>query len=278
MTELPTYDVAIQGYGTTVGDPSNYCGSNGCSWRPVSGWAANKAYCNANIDLPEGFVFDYFGTEYNGSNATDRVHIARMGGMALANDGSTALKRHKRYQLGYSNMRDLPYSASQYYMDGLLAPWFGYYTAYYCVDDATYDCSVRTRVIPFEGKGTDPAADITQPTTWGLIDSPIRINPSSTSGYLTIGDDLTIEPGVVIQVAPGAGISFDGTCSKFTATGNETDPVVFEGQGGATWKGLAFTAACGTSTDDRHTMSYVELQEHLRRSNRCRKQTRRSSS
>ena len=78
-------------------------------------------------------------------------------------------------------------------------------------------------------------------------------------GYLSIGDDLTIEPGVVIQVAPGKGLSFDGTCSQFNATGNETAPVLFEGQGGATWKGLAFTAACGSSTDDRHTLSFVEF-------------------
>ena len=35
--------------------------------------------------------------------------------------------------------------------------------------------------------------------------------------------------------------------------------MLFEGQGGATWKGLAFTAACGTSTDDRHTLSYVDF-------------------
>ena len=61
LTKLPTYDVAIQGFATTVNDPSNNdCGSNGYSWRPGSGWAANKAYCNANIDLPEGFVFEYF--------------------------------------------------------------------------------------------------------------------------------------------------------------------------------------------------------------------------
>jgi len=109
LTELPTYDVAIQGYGTTVGDPSNYqCATPGSSWRP--GWSTWKAYCNANIDLPEGFVFEYFGTEYNGSNASDRVHIGRMGAMALADDGSTALKR--TLSTWYSNMQDLPYSGS----------------------------------------------------------------------------------------------------------------------------------------------------------------------
>ena len=29
-----------------------------------------------------------------------------------------------------------------------------------------------------EGKGTDVTADIVTPTTWSLIDSPVRINPS----------------------------------------------------------------------------------------------------
>ena len=261
LTTLPTWDVAIQGYASTNGDPTNSdCGSTGYWWRPGSGWAANKAYCNANIDLPEGFVFEYFGTEYNGSNASDRVHIGRMGNMFLANDGSTAPQRTLSSSYSwYSNMRDLPYSGSTYYKPGLLAPWFSYYTNTVCVDDANNDCQIRTRMVPFEGKGTDVSADITVPTTWALIDSPIRVNPSSTSGYLSIGDDLTIEPGVVIQVAPGKGLSFDGACSQFNATGNATSPVLFEGQGGATWKGLAFTAACGTSTDDRHTLSYVDF-------------------
>ena len=105
LTELPTYDVAIQGFGTTVNDPSNYQ----CT---ASRWAANKAYCNANIDLPEGFVFDYFGTEYNGSNATDRVHIARMGAMALANDGILTPKQS--LSTWNTNMNDLPYDRSTY--------------------------------------------------------------------------------------------------------------------------------------------------------------------
>ncbi len=41
--------------------------------------------------------------------------------------------------------------------------------------------------------------------------------------------------------------------------GNSTDHILFEGQQGATWKGLAFTAACSTGTDDRHEMSYVDF-------------------
>jgi hypothetical protein len=64
---------------------------------------------------------------------------------------------------------------------------------------------------------------------------------------------------VVIQVASGKGLSFDGTCSEFSAAGNSTDHILFEGMQGAEWKGLAFTGACSTGTDDRHTMSYVDF-------------------
>ena len=249
LSELPTYDTAIAG--ASNGRPYGYyCVSSYY-------WNSYKSGCNANIDLPDGFVFDYFGTEYNGSDSKNRVHIGRMGNMYLKADGSTALERSMT--TWYSNMPDLPYSSSSYSKPGNLAPWWGYYTSYYCYDNSNIDCSVRTRIIPFEGKGTDVSADITQPTTWSLIDSPIRINPSSASGYLSIGDDLTIEPGVVVQVASGKGLSFDGSCSEFTATGNSTNHILFEGQQGATWKGLAFTAACSTGTDDRHEMSYVDF-------------------
>ena len=80
-----------------------------------------------------------------------------------------------------------------------------------------------------------------------------------SSDYLSISADLTIKPGVVVQVANGKGISFDGSCDQMTVEGNETDHVLFEGQDGATWKGMAFTAACSTGTDDRHVFSYVDF-------------------
>ena len=168
------------------------------------------------------------------------------------------------YYSWYSNSPDLPYSSgtgSSYVRPALLAPWFGYYSSYYCYDNSNLDCSIRTRVVPFEGKGTDVSSDITVDTTWAKIDSPIRINPSSSTGYLTINADLTIEPGVEIQVASGKGISFDGSCDQFTAQGNATSHIKFTGQNNGTWKGLAFTGACSTSTDDRHTLSYVDFSD-----------------
>ena len=81
---------------------------------------------------------------------------------------------------------------------------------------------------------------------------------SSASGYLSIGDDLTIETDVVIQVMPKGSV-IRWRLWSFNATGNASDPVLFEGQGGATWKGLAFTAACSTGTDERHILSYVDF-------------------
>ncbi len=249
LKELPSWDTAIAG--SSNGYPYGwYCVS---SWY----WNSYKSGCNANIDMPDGFSFEYFGTEYNGSDSKNRVHLGRMGNMYFKADGSTALERSQT-SWG-SNWPQLPYAASTYSRPGTIAPWWGYYTSYYCYDNSAADCSVRTRVIPFEGKGTDVSADIVNPTTWSLVDSPIRINPSSASGYLSIGDDLTIEPGVVIQVQSGKGLSFDGACNSFNATGNASHPILFEGAGGAEWKGLAFTAACSTGTDDRHKLSYVDF-------------------
>jgi len=249
LTELPSYDTIISG--SSNGNPSGYYCISSYYWNQY------KSGCNANIDLPEGFTFDYFGTEYNGSDSKNRVHIARMGNMYLKDNGVTSPERSMA--TWYTNMPELPYSSHSMSKPGNIAPWWGYYSSYYCYDNQAVDCSVRSRVVPFEGKGTDISADITVPTTWNLIDSPIRINPSSASGYLSFSDDLTIEPGVVIQVASGKGLSFDGACGAFEAEGNATHPIVFEGQLGGTWKGLAFTGACSTGTDDRHVMSYVDF-------------------
>jgi hypothetical protein len=44
-----------------------------------------------------------------------------------------------------------------------------------------------------------------------------------------------------------------------TLNGNSTDHILFEGADGADWKGMAFTAACSTGTDDRHVFSYVDF-------------------
>lgn len=258
LSELPTYDTVLRG--TSSGSYySFYCGySYYFNRNPYT------AACAANVALPTGFSFEYFGNEYNGSASTpDRVNIARHGAFNLIDNGATS-PQQLLYYSWYSNTPDLPYKSgtgSSYVRPALLAPWFGYYSSYYCYDNSALDCSIRTRVVPFEGKGTDVSSDITVPTTWSKIDSPIRINPSSSSGYLTVSADLTIEPGVEIQVGQGKGISIDGACTQLVAEGNSTAHIEFTGQNNGTWLGLAFTGACSTSTDNRHVLSYVDFSD-----------------
>jgi hypothetical protein len=181
--------------------------------------------------MPDDFEFEYFGTLYEGTDSNDRIRLGRQGNMYFISNGATSLEQS--VNTWSSNMPTLPYSGSTYSRPGLIAPWWGYYTSYYCYDNQNVDCEIRYRTMPYNGKGTDVDSDITSDTTWDLVDSPIRINPSSD--YLSISADLTIKPGVVVQVANGKGISFDGSCDQMTVEGNETDHVLFEGQDGAAW-------------------------------------------
>ena len=241
--------IATDMQGTSSGQPIGYyCGSS--YWFRTYG-----SQCVDNIPMPNGFNFTYFGTDYNYTDSNDRLNIGRHGNMHFVDSGSTANVRSMT--TWYGNMPKLPYSSNSAAPAGLIAPWWSYYSTYYCYQNANTDCGVFYRTMPFEGKGTDITSDITTDTVWDINDSPIRINP--TADYLTVSADLTIEPGTVIQVGAGKGISFDGTCDQMTINGNNTDHVLFEGLGGAEWKGMAFTGACATNTDDRHTFSYVDF-------------------
>lgn len=253
LTEITNYQTAIAG--NSNGMPYGYyCASSYY-------WNSYKNGCDANLDMPDGFTFDYFGNTFNGSSSTSRVMISRQGSMSLKSTSSTQPER--AMTTWYTTMPKLPYSSNTYSRANLIAPWWGYYTSYYCYDNTALDCGVRYRVMPFEGKGTDIDADITQDTSWDLVDSPIRVNPSGD--YLSVNANLNIEPGVVVQVAQGKGISFDGACDTFTVSGNDTDGdnnhVRFEGQYGQTWTGIAFTDSCTTTdgTNDRHQFSYVDF-------------------
>ena len=247
LSEITNYDTALSG--SSSGTPYGYY----CAYYYY--WNTYKSGCNANIDMPDDFDFEYFGVLYEGTDSNDRINLGRQGNMHFISSGSTALVQS--VDTWSSNMPDLPYSGSTYSRAGLIAPWWGYYTSYYCYDNTNYDCSIRYRTMPYNGKGTDVDSDITTDTTWDIVDSPVRINPSGD--YLSISADLTIKPGVVVQVANGKGISFDGSCDQMTLEGNSTDHIRFEGQDGATWTGMAFTAACSTGTDDRHVFSYVDF-------------------
>ena len=247
LTEIKNYDTAISG--SSSGTPYGYYCAY--SWY----WNTYKSSCNANIDMPNDFEFEYFGTLYEGTDSNDRIRLGRQGYMYFIDNGATSLERG--VSTWSSNFPSMPYSGNSASRPGTIAPWWGYYTSYYCYDNTAIDCSVRYRTMPYNGKGTDIDADITTDTTWDIDDSPIRINPSND--YLSVSADLTIQPGVVVQVANGKGISFDGTCDEMKINGNEANPVTFEGQAGADWKGLAFTAACTTGTDDRHEFSHVDF-------------------
>ena len=219
-------------------------------------WNTYKSRCNANIDIPAGFEFEYFGTTYDGDDSNDRIQLNRQGAMYFISNGNTNVER----SLWTYHQPALPYSSSSLARPGLIAPFWTGYNNYYCFVTSTVDCSTYYRVMPYEGKGTDVSADITQDPVWDLTDSPIRINP--TNKYLQVSSDLTIKPGVEIFVAPGKGISFDGSCTKFTALGNATHNINITGQNGGEWLGMAFTDDCTSAggTDDRHQFSYVNFE------------------
>ena len=116
---------------------------------------------------------------------------------------------------------------------------------------------------------------ITEDHTFYLLDSPIRINPAN-SDYLSFEGNLTIEAGVVVEIAENKGISFDGGvnannyCTKFTAIGGTspaeritiTSDVSLNTN--ALWHGLAFTSDCnGVGEADRHTLTNVDISNTL---------------
>jgi hypothetical protein len=255
FSEITNYKTAISG--TSNGNPYlYYCSS-------TYYWNSYKANCDANVDMPDDFSFEYFGTTYDGSSSNNRMMLSRFAGMYFKQTSSTSPER--AMTTWYSNMPDLPYSSNVAARPGLIAPWWGGYSTYYCYDNSNTDCSVRYRTMPFEGKGTDIDADINTDTSWDIVDSPIRINPSGD--YLSVNANLDIEEGVVVRVAQGKGISFDSACSGFTVSGKDGTNattgadrgVLFEGQYGQTWTGIAFTNSCSTAsgTDDRHSFTHT---------------------
>ena len=243
--------------GSSGGTPTGYY----CSYSYY--WNQYKTGCNANIDLPSGFTFDYFQKSFDGDDSNDRLRIGRNGYLYMIDNGATSLERG--ITTWGTSMPDLPYSSNSAARPGTIAPWWGYYSSYYCYDNTAYDCGVYVRTMPFEGKGTDVDNDLdcsgnNVECIWDNEGSPYRISPSSD--YLSVsGGDLTIQPGTVIQVEQGKGISIDGACDSVKAIGNSTDHILFEGAAGAEWKGLSFTDDCTTTagTDDRHVFSYVDF-------------------
>ena len=109
----------------------------------------------------------------------------------------------------------------------------------------------------------DVTADITTPTIWDVEQSPIRVNPSG-GDWLSVSADLTIMPGVEVQIAEGKGMAFTGSCNKLTMQGNDTSeddgPITITNMGTNYAQGLAFTnGGCAAGTDDRHVFENVNF-------------------
>ena len=114
MDELIDYDTQLSG--TNSGQPTSY----GCS--QAAQWVINKAGCNVNIDMPDNFYFDYFGTEYNGSDNDSRVHISSFGNMYFRADGVQALENS--YDYSWNNqMIEMPNAGNSYSKPGNIAPY-----------------------------------------------------------------------------------------------------------------------------------------------------------
>jgi plastocyanin len=243
MTELFNYDEEM--VGASNGWPyTYYC---------TRYWSSYRGDCSAVIDLPNDFEFDYFGSTFNGTQG-HKIHAIRHGAMQFSTSSSSNSAQMMYYGWG-TTMPNLP-SSSSYVRNVDLAPWWGYYASYYCYYDSSSECSIRSKMIPFDGAGMDVTADITEDTTWDHEQSPIRIIPSGD--YLQVSADLTIEAGVEVQIAQGKGIVFTGACNTLTANGNSTDHVTITNLGTANAKGLAFTNGC-TDTDDRHTFTSTDF-------------------
>ena len=189
-------------------------------------WNQYSSGCNANIDMPSGFTFDYFQKSFDGDDSNDRLRIGRLGYLYFIDSGSTALERG--ITSWNTNMPVLP-STNTYARPGTIAPWWhsSFYGSNYCYEDTVYDCGVYVRVMPFEGKGTDVQSDLDCSNNnvdciWDEEGSPYRVSP--TTDFLSIsGGDSTILPGTVIQVAQGKGISIDGTCDSVNAVGTSAN-------------------------------------------------------
>ena len=214
--------------------------------------------CSTVIDLPNDFEFEYFGSTFNGTQG-HKIHAIRHGAMQFSTSSSTNSAQMMSSSWG-TTMPGLP-SSSSYAANVDLAPWWGYYAAYYCYYNSGSECSIRSKMIPFDGSGMDVTADITTPTIWDIEQSPIRVNPSS-GDYLQVSADLTIMPGVEVQIAEGKGLAITGACNSLTVNGNESHPVKITNLGTNNAKGIAFTnGGCSTAgTDDRHTFENTDFE------------------
>lgn len=236
-------------------------------------WASLANSCVDNFDIPAGFAFQYHGQNgvlYDGDDGVnDRIHVSLDGMFYFIADNPTATQNphFDTVWIQSPTMDDLD-SNNPVYPDSMIAPWWSPTGNDYC--SASKGCDgVWMRTIPFDGQGTRVGSDITIDTTWYEVDSPIKVVPSSSTGYLSVSADLTIEPGVEVIMSPGTGISFDGgvqadgSCAQLIADGTSESSIVFNADrttnANALWHGLAFTDECNGGTDGRHVFDHVEI-------------------
>jgi hypothetical protein len=237
--------------------------------------AAYGAYCAGNFDLPDDFDFDFYGQNYDGTDPLNRVHVSASGMIYFIGDGSTGINQHQGSTgsscWGTSGvMCDLD-TTSSYFPDNMMAPFWSRENLDICYTAGGRDCNgVWYRVLPFDGQGSTESDDITDDTVWYLVDSPIKVQPSSPDGYLSVTADLEIEPGVEVIIGENMGISFDGgiqadgTCAKFKAVGSGADRITFNADRSvnpnAQWHGFAFTDDCGGQGEvARHVFDMVDI-------------------
>ena len=264
MTFLPlvssTQTIPVR---STTFTNDNYCDSN-------YDFSRYGVYCAGNFDIPDDFNFDFYGQNFDGADSNNRIHVIGSGMMYFIDDGDTNTYRHEGSWASNGEMYDLD-TTSTLFPDMMMSPWWSRETMDYCYSSGGRTCEgVWYRTLPFDGQGKTVSADITTDTTWYAIDSPIKVNPTDPSGYLSITADLTIEPGVEVIVGENMGISFDGglqadgSCAEFTAIGSGTDRITFDADrstnSGALWHGLAFTDDCGTGgAEERHSFDMVDF-------------------
>ena len=234
-------------------------------------WSTLSNYCAGNIDIPAGFSFDFHGATFDGDNGQDdRIQVNAAGVISLMQNqpASSHTTVNPVHGVSWSGAMYDMNSASPFYKDNSIAPWWSPASNDYCsVSDGCNGVWYRT--IPYDGQGTPVTSDINVDTTWYLVDSPIRVNPTDSSGYLSVNANLVVEAGVEVIVAPGKGISFDsgfvnGACTQFTiGDSSQAGRVSFDADRttdpAATWAGLAFTDECQGDTTDRHEFQNVDI-------------------
>jgi hypothetical protein len=121
MRALPEYTVAGHLDGTADGKPTTYyCAAH---------FNAYQDDCGANIDFPDGFAFEYFGTTFDGDDSNARVSISKHGALRFRNDNVTALEAFLNSNWG-TTMPPLA-SGDSGTRPNLVAPYWGYYSSYY---------------------------------------------------------------------------------------------------------------------------------------------------